>query len=135
MKFTVAAVLAFATAVVAHPSNNGTQLETKTITSTEIYCPESTTLTYGTKTITVTKPTTVTITDCPITVVVPITTKTVVDCPKCHHNATTTPPVIKTPTGTGSVTPTKPPPVQAGAGKLAVGGAAFAGVLGFAALL
>lgn len=133
MKFTAAAALAFATGAIAAGNDTVVSYTTSVVTSTTIWCPESTTLTYGTKTITVTQPTTLTITDCPVTVKVPVTTKTIVNCHAC--NATATTPPVKPPVGTGGVVPTKPPPVQAGAGKVAVGGAAIAGVLGFAALL
>ncbi|KXJ91052.1 hypothetical protein Micbo1qcDRAFT_163785, partial [Microdochium bolleyi] len=79
MQFAVA-VLALAAGVSAnYPVNypvpsNGTQYTTAVITSTEVYCPGSTTLTYGTKTYEVTEPTTLTITDCDVTVVTPVYT-------------------------------------------------------------
>ncbi|KAJ1326638.1 hypothetical protein MN608_08085 [Microdochium nivale] len=60
--------------------HNGTQYTTAVVTSTEIYCPGSTTLTYGTQTYEVTEPTTLTITDCSVTVVTPVYTTSAVVC-------------------------------------------------------
>ncbi|KAF5023170.1 hypothetical protein F66182_4774 [Fusarium sp. NRRL 66182] len=53
--------------------NNGTtHYTTEVVTAITTYCPEPTTLTYGDKTYTVTKETTLTITDCPCTVSKPV---------------------------------------------------------------
>ncbi|KAF4456516.1 putative SED1-abundant cell surface glycoprotein [Fusarium austroafricanum] len=52
--------------------NNGTHYTTEVVTAITTYCPGATTLTYGDKTYTVTKETTLTITDCPCTVSYPV---------------------------------------------------------------
>ncbi|KAM0345425.1 hypothetical protein ACHAPU_006588 [Fusarium lateritium] len=51
---------------------NGTQYTTEVVTAITTYCPAPTTLTYGDKTYTVTKETTLTITDCPCTISHPL---------------------------------------------------------------
>lgn len=55
-------------------NSNGTHWTTVVSTDYETYCPEPTTMTHGGKTYTVTKPMTITITDCPCTFTHPITT-------------------------------------------------------------
>ncbi|KAH7026165.1 uncharacterized protein B0I36DRAFT_365768 [Microdochium trichocladiopsis] len=139
MQFAVA-VLALAAGVSANypvPANT-TSYTTSVITSTEIYCPGSTTLTYGTQTYEVTEPTTLTITDCPVTVVTPVYSTSSVIC----HSCTSAPPAPVYPTiapnstyatttyhpvGTGSIPPVAYPTIPtAGSGKVVVG---LAGVL------
>ena len=105
---------------------------TEVITSTEIYCPGPTTVTYGTQTYEVTEPTTLTVTDCEVTEVYPVyTTSAPVHPPvyptvPVHQNTTVaTYPVVPT----GGVTPpapTYPAVPTAAAGKLVAG---MAGVL------
>ncbi|KAF5102152.1 hypothetical protein D0Z03_000463 [Geotrichum reessii] len=87
MKFSVAAVAAFAGAASAGFVNVTTVTIPCEVTSTSIvesyvtYCPEPTTITEGTKTIVVTKPGTITITDCPCTRTSTKKTVTVTTCP------------------------------------------------------
>jgi hypothetical protein len=50
------------------PAHNGTITTTKVVSKYTTWCPEPTTVCIGTKTYTVTKPTTLTITDCPCTI-------------------------------------------------------------------
>ncbi|KAL6914390.1 hypothetical protein FSST1_012150 [Fusarium sambucinum] len=61
---------------------NGTQYTTEVVTAITTYCPAPTTLTYGDKTYTVTKETTLTITDCPCTISHPLKpTKPIIPVP------------------------------------------------------
>jgi hypothetical protein len=134
MKFTVAAILAAATGAFAHGHYNvSTSYTTEVVTAYTTYCPGPTIITHSDKVYTITSATTLTITDCPCTVVKPVTTSSIVACHTCGYNATT--PVTVKPTA--SYTTTKPPTVPtAGAGKAAaLSGAGLAGVLGFAALV
>jgi|ERR1712176_345884 len=139
MKFTAAVVLAAATAVSAGKMGHGYGHEKNVTYTTEVvteyttYCPEPTTLTWGDKTITVTEPTTVTITDCPhgCTITKPVYSTSKVYCHDCGHNATAT----YKPTGytPEEPKPTKPPVVEAGAAKAAGAGlAALVGLVAFA---
>ncbi|KAF5132209.1 hypothetical protein DV495_001516 [Geotrichum candidum] len=87
MKFSVAAVAAFAGAASAGFVNVTTVTIPCEITSTSVvksyvtYCPEATTIVEGNKTIIVTEPGTVTITDCPCTRTSTKKTVTVTTCP------------------------------------------------------
>ncbi|KAF6842195.1 mmc protein [Colletotrichum musicola] len=140
MKFS-AAVLVLAAGVMA---NKNVTYVTEVVSSYTTYCPGPTVITHADKTYTITKATTLTITDCPCTVTKPVITSSIVKCDSCSvptKNATlpvATPPVSKTaPAATGGITPTKPPSVPtAGAGKAAaLSGAGLAGVLGLAAFV
>jgi len=134
MQYAIAVLaLAAGASAASYPvAGNATSYTTEVITSTEIYCPGSTTLTYGTQTYEVTEPTTLTITDCPVTVVTPVYSTSAPPAPvypTVHYNATT----AATTTyahPTGSVPPaqtTYPVAVPtAAAGKLVAG---MAGVL------
>ncbi|UNI13478.1 hypothetical protein JDV02_000221 [Purpureocillium takamizusanense] len=51
-----------------HPHGNHTVTTTKVVSRYTTWCPEPTTVCIGSKTYTVTKPTTLTITDCPCTI-------------------------------------------------------------------
>jgi hypothetical protein len=132
MKFAAALLVAAGLAAAgAVPAQNGTVYTTEVVTAYTTYCPEPTTIVDGDKTITITAPTTITITNCPggCTIKKPIhTTSAVVcnSCPKPSANATAT---YKP---TGSI-PTPSQPVTAGAAKLAGAGlAAFVGAVAFA---
>ena len=87
MKFTVAAVAAFAGVAAAGFANVTTVTIPCEITTSEIvtayttYCPEPTTIVENTKTYTITKAGTVTITDCPCTRTKVQTTTTTTVCP------------------------------------------------------
>jgi len=159
MKFT-AAFLALAAGAMANKSfetsssSTGSFIAPSVTYTTEIvtaittYCPGPTTLTHGGSTYTVTEATTLTISDCPCTIKVPVT---VVSSVVCHSCPTSTPSVAPsfatTKSSVGTVAPsfstsapsstkTSPPVATAGAGKAAaLSGGALAGVLGFAALV
>jgi hypothetical protein len=77
MKFSVASILALATAVSAGQNVTYT---TEVVTALTTYCPEATVLTHNGKTYTITSATTLTITDCPCTLTKPVTTATTVSC-------------------------------------------------------
>lgn len=127
MKFS--GVLAFAGAAMAFSNVTYT---TEIVKSIVTYCPEPTTLTHGDKTYTITKATTLTITDCPCTVTKPVHTAPVEVCKTCNVTVPK-PPTPSAPAPTGGIKPTTPPPVVAGAAKLS--GAGLAAVLGAAILL
>ncbi|KAL8418041.1 hypothetical protein RB594_001594 [Gaeumannomyces avenae] len=126
MKFSVAAVAAAAVAGVSAGYSNVTYT-TEVVTALTTYCPEPTQITHGGKTYTITKATTLTITDCPCTVSKPVTTSKIVECKTCNQTSPVAPPpAVTTPVGTGSIIPPKPTtPVAAGAGKAALSGAAL----------
>ncbi|KAF5665870.1 clock-controlled 6 [Fusarium heterosporum] len=79
MKF--AAALAFAAGVAAHAQN--VTYTTEVVTAYTTYCPGPTEIVHGDKTYTVTKATTLTITDCPCTVTKPVFTTSAVVCKDC----------------------------------------------------
>ena len=139
MKFSFAAVLA---AVAGAQAFKNVTYTTEVVTALTTYCPEPTQLTYDGHTYTVTKATTLTISNCPCTVTKPITVISSVICHTCDNPKPTwapgknsTAPVI--PTGGASSATSKPvPQVTAGAGKAAaLSGAGLAGVLGLAAFI
>lgn len=153
MKFSIAAVAAsagVASAAVASTPAGFANLTTitvpKFITSTTVvneyvtYCPEPTTITEGNKTIIVTKPGTITVTDCPCTRTTVSTTSTVTTCPVSDITKTPVPTVpLPTPLPPSSKAPnvtvppiTIAPPAQGGAAAIGVSGA-LAGVVAAAA--
>ncbi|KAK5987086.1 Clock-controlled protein 6 [Cladobotryum mycophilum] len=139
MKFTAAVVLAAAAGASAHYGGNATVV-TEVVDVYTTFCPGATEITHGTKTYTVTEPTTLTITDCPCTITRPVITSSVVACHTCGGYTNSTVPMA-TPTapastGTG-VIPVGPTTVPTnGAGKaVALSGAGLAGLVGLAAFL
>ncbi|OAA68121.1 hypothetical protein SPI_00316 [Niveomyces insectorum RCEF 264] len=132
MQFSVATVLALATAVSAGISN--VTYTTEVVTALTTYCPEATTLTHNGKTYTVSEATTLTITDCPCTLTKPVTTATTVSCSTTpYSNATISYTATK-----ATIAPSAKPSsvVTSGAGKGALlSGAAGAIALGAALLL
>lgn len=144
---TVAAVVALAATVSAN--YNGTVVYTTDVyTAYTTVCPAATELTYNGVTYTATESTTLTITNCPCTIVKPVTTSSVVapSSKPVYANTTivaTTTPVapyttIPTAVGTtsvkGSATPTPSTIAASDANKaFALSGASLAGVLGLAA--
>jgi len=141
MQFTsVAAVAALAATVAAWPSNSSSvtvDYVTEVFTAYTTYCPASTEVTFNGVTYTATESTTLTITNCPCTIVKPVTTSSVV--------APTTAPVYSNSTTAGSVgttsvkassTPTPSTITASGGNKVfAMSGASLAGLLGLAAYL
>ncbi|RFU72315.1 hypothetical protein TARUN_9947 [Trichoderma arundinaceum] len=162
MKFTAAVALAAVgvSAVYVPPSN--VTVVTEVVDTYTTYCPYATQITHGSKTYTVTEPTTLTITDCPCTITRPVTTVSSVLCNTCGNaaptgyptggnggsvppaftNSTVSTPTYAPPAGgnppasTGGVTPTAPPPVPTGgASKAVLSGAGLAGIVGLAAFV
>ncbi|EGR52607.1 hypothetical protein MKX07_000648 [Trichoderma sp. CBMAI-0711] len=161
MKFTVAVALAAAgvSAVYVPPSNVTVVTEVVDVYTT--YCPFATQITHGSKTYTVTEPTTLTISDCPCTITRPVTVTSSVACytcgaaaptgavpsgnggaPPAFTNSTITTPTQAPPAGgnppasTGGVVPTAPPAVPTGgASKAVLSGAGLAGIVGLAAFV
>lgn len=133
MKYTVSLIAA---AVGANAWAKNVTADTGVVDHYTTYCPEATLITHGTKTYTVTAPTTLTITGCPCTITKPVITNPVV-CHSCT-SATASFPNTTIASSTGGVTPTKPgtPVPTAGAGKAgALSGAGLAGVVGLALFL
>ncbi|KHN97006.1 Mmc protein [Metarhizium album ARSEF 1941] len=164
MKYTAALVAA---AVGANAFSNVTYV-TEVVSAYTTYCPAPTEITHGTQTYTVTavripkhprassegaesgisyltshkthghSPTTLTITNCPCTVVKPVTTTPAVVCTTCTASAPVNFPNTTVASPTGGVVPTKSGDVvpTAGAGKAAaLSGAGLAGVVGLAAFI
>ncbi|KAJ5232733.1 hypothetical protein N7468_005689 [Penicillium chermesinum] len=148
MRFSLAAV-AFAVGAVA------SQAVTETLTDYTTYCPEATTISYGSHTYSISTPGHITLTNGPYTVTRPLITQTVTQCNKCSSSTPipTTPVSIPVSIPAGSATstplipsgagPTGVPPAassqpafNAGAVNAATGaGAGLAAVFGVAALL
>ncbi|KAL6803041.1 hypothetical protein GGI42DRAFT_19097 [Trichoderma sp. SZMC 28013] len=89
MKFTAAVALAAVgvSAVYVPPSN--VTIVTDVVDQYVTYCPFATQITHGSKTYTVTEPTTLTITDCPCTITRPVTVTSSVLCNTCGAAAPT----------------------------------------------
>jgi hypothetical protein len=148
MQYSVAAVVALAASVASATYTNGTGVvyTTEVHTAYTTVCPASTELTFNGVTYTATASTTLTITNCPCTVVKPITTSSVVApsaapvYPNGTTPAATTPAVVKPTTAVGttsaktSATAT-PSTISASSGNkaFALSGASLAGLLGLAA--
>ncbi|KAI1422934.1 hypothetical protein F5Y12DRAFT_760037 [Xylaria sp. FL1777] len=159
MKFAIVAAALVAGVSASYPSYSAAAnvtYTTKVVTAYETYCPGPTQITYGTNTYTVTEATTLTITDCPCTVSVPVYTTSSVVCSTCSSSApayptlsapsyptansstaavpVTTPEVPATGGSYPTATPSSSPIPTAGAGKIAtLSGAAFAGLMGLVA--
>jgi len=139
----VVAVAALAGAAQAwYPSNSSSVVVdyvTDVVTSYTTYCPYATTLTYNSVTYTITEATTLTVTNCPCTIIKPVITSSytpATTAPVYPVYNTTTP--CPTPVGTTSKyatsTPTPSTITTSGANSLvAVSGASLAGLLALAA--
>jgi len=148
MQFSAVAAIAALAATVSAWENGTVVYTTEVFTAYTTFCPASTELTYNGVTYTATESTTLTITNCPCTIVKPVTTSSVVapSSTPVYANSTTvatSAPVVpysttKTAVGTTSVkataTPT-PSTISASSGNkaFAFSGASLAGVLGLAA--
>jgi len=154
MRFaTVAAAAAFVAGTSAYSNHTAPAYVTEVVTAYTTYCPEPTKITHGGKTYTVTKATTLTITDCPCTVTkpappasTPVYVKPSAPAPYVpappapappapYKNATTTV-VPAPPAGTGAPTTSAPPKFTGAANKaFAASGAGLAAVFGVAAYI
>ncbi|CZT06569.1 hypothetical protein WAI453_005956 [Rhynchosporium graminicola] len=160
MQYAAVAVLALAATASASYGNETIVYTTEVHTAYTTVCPASTQLTYNGVTYTATENQTLTITNCPCTVVKPVTTTSAVYCATC---STSTPVAVAYPTANatvvhggvptypaspvgpaGTAAPTSlpsgkpsPSPITAsGANKaFALSGASLAGLLGLAAYL
>ncbi|KAF5107873.1 hypothetical protein DV453_002754 [Geotrichum candidum] len=118
MKFSVAAVAAFAGAASAGFVNVTTVTIPCEITSTSVvesyvtYCPEATTITEGNKTIVVTEPGTVTITDCPCTRTSTKKTVTVTTCPVSNGTPVLPSTIVPVTTQPAETKPVETKPVE-----------------------
>ncbi|EPE34866.1 hypothetical protein GLAREA_10561 [Glarea lozoyensis ATCC 20868] len=153
MQYSVAAVIALAASTAAAGYTNGTVVYTTEVhTAYTTVCPASTELTFNGVTYTATASTTLTITNCPCTIVKPVTTSSVVYCNTCaapspapvYPNGTTpaatTPAAAPPAVGTGVVVPAPsatPSTISASSGNkaFAFSGASLAGLLGLAAYI
>lgn len=114
MKFTIAAALALAASAVSAGYANVTTVTipcevttTEVVTAYTTYCPEPTTIVEKNVTYTITKPGTVTITDCPCTRSKTYTTTTVTTCPVVSGTPvlpSTVKPIVPTSTPSKNVT-------------------------------
>ncbi|TQV90330.1 hypothetical protein V2A60_004293 [Cordyceps javanica] len=132
MKFSVAAVLAVAAGASAH---SNVTVTTEVVDVYTTYCPEATQITHGTKTYTVTAPTTLTISECPCTITRPVTVVSSVichDCPKPTSKPTGVPPV---PSTNGTIVPVNPTPTSVPTAGAAKAVPALAGLFGLVAAL
>jgi hypothetical protein len=151
MQYSVAAVIALAASTAAASYTNGTVVYTTEVhTAYTTVCPAATELTFNGVTYTATASTTLTITNCPCTIVKPVTTSSVVAAPSpapVYPNGTapaaTTPAAAAPPAaGTGvAVVPSTPSAtpstISASSGNkaFAFSGASLAGLLGLAAYI
>ncbi|KAH6722440.1 putative clock-controlled protein 6 [Leptodontidium sp. MPI-SDFR-AT-0119] len=153
MQYSAVAVLALAATATASYSNETVVYTTEVHTAYTTVCPAATELTYNGVTYTATESETLTITNCPCTIVKPVTTSSAVYCSTWYPytvskymyptaNATTVAAVPTYPAGTAAptvaptATPTPSPITASGANKVfALSGASLAGLLGLAAYL
>ncbi|TVY49586.1 Clock-controlled protein [Lachnellula occidentalis] len=152
MQYSAVALLALAASVSA-VSNGTVAYTTEVHTAYTTVCPASTQLTFNGVTYTATASTTLTITNCPCTVVKPVSTSAVVYCATCAPSSAAAPPPSYT---NGTVVPAKTTPggsvgttsakasgtaspstiTASGANKaMAFSGASLAGLLGLAAYI
>jgi len=150
MQFSAVAVLAIAATASASYSNETVVYTTEVHTAYTTVCPAATQLTYNGVTYTATESQTLTITNCPCTIVKPVTTSSVVAptyVPVVYPTANATvvapkPTYPVAPVGTAAPTvapsakPSPSPITASGANKVfALSGASLAGLLGLAAYL
>jgi len=83
MKSSIVALTALVAGAFAASNASSVYYLTTTVTALTTYCPGPTVLTHGSLTSTITEATTVTITDCPCTAVIPVTISTSVACVTC----------------------------------------------------
>ncbi|KAI1439206.1 hypothetical protein GGR50DRAFT_690555 [Xylaria sp. CBS 124048] len=133
---------------------------THVVSSYETYCPGPTQITYGANTYTVTEATTLTITDCPCTVSMPVMTTSAVHCSTCssgsarviptlsapifapvinatavNNNFTASPPTVSPIAPAGGTAPNGVIPVAAAGKVAAMSGAILAGLVGVVAFI
>jgi hypothetical protein len=151
MQFTTLLVAASALVAGASASYNGSVVYTTEVhTAYTTVCPEATQLSFNGQTYTVSESTTLTITNCPCTIVKPVTTYSSVYCSTCPSSApvyvnSTVPAATPAPTTTpaavgtgaaGGVPTSSPAPFTGSANKAFVAsGAGLAGLLGLAAYI
>jgi len=150
MQYSFVAIAALVATAAANYNGTAIQYTTEVHTAYTTVCPASTEITFNGVTYTATESTTLTITNCPCTVVKPVTTTSSVYCNTCAYptsapvytNSTTTTAagVTGTAVGTTSVAgyPTAAPStISASSGNkvFAFSGASLAGLLGLAAYL
>jgi len=144
MQYSLITLAALAASASASYYNGTVVYTTEVYTAYTTVCPASTELTFNGVTYTATESTTLTITNCPCTVVKPVTTSSVVAPPPVYTNATTAVPTAPATTTKGAVgttvVPTSKPsstPIEASSGNkaFAFSGASLAGLLGLAAYL
>ncbi|KAI1976080.1 hypothetical protein LOZ51_002554 [Ophidiomyces ophidiicola] len=118
MRFSIAASAALvAGASAGYVNSNATHIITEVLTAYTTYCPGPTQVVQGGKTYTVTKATTLTITDCPCTVTRPVVTTTQTECKECPP-PTGPVPTVPAPSGPApsGPAPSIPAPVPTGTG-------------------
>lgn len=140
----VAASAAFVAGANAWGNYTGPVYTTEVVTAYTTYCPEATEITHGGVTYTVTEATTLTITDCPCTIVKPVTTSSIPTSAPVYANSTSAATKATTASGTVSVATSagtsataSSSPITASSGNKAatLSGAALAGLVGLAAFV
>lgn len=122
MQFTTLFVAASALVAGASAHYNGTVVYTTEVhTAYTTFCPAATQVSFNGQTYTVTEATTLTITDCPCTVVKPVTTYSSVYCSTCPSSASAPPVYVNSTTPAAPTVPTSAPAAPAPAGPTAVG--------------
>jgi len=147
MQYSFVAIAALVATAAANYNGTAIQYTTEVYTAYTTVCPASTELTFNGVTYTATESTTLTITNCPCTVISPVTTSSVVYCTTCaiptsapvYPNSTTTAAGV-TSVGTTSAAgyPTAAPSTITASGGnrvFAFSGASLAGLLGLAAYI
>jgi len=143
---TFAAVAALAaTAQAYYPTSNSSSVVvdyvTDVVTSYTTYCPYATTLTYNSQTYTITEATTLTVTNCPCTIIKPVTTSSVVYCSTCaptypvYNTTAVKTSAVGTTSKYATSTPTPSTITTSGANRFALSGASLAALLGVAAFV
>jgi len=87
MRFSIAIYAALVAGASAQ-WNDTTVYTTEVVTAYTTYCPAATSIVHGNQTYSVTKATTLTITNCPCTLTKPILTSTIVSCTTCSAIST-----------------------------------------------
>jgi hypothetical protein len=138
MQYSIVALAALAATASATYKNETVVYTTEVHTAYTTVCPAATELTFNGVTYTATASTTLTITNCPCTVVKPVTTSSVVYCNTCTYP--TSAPVYANTTTTkaaGATSTPKATPITVSGGNkvFALSGASLAGLLGLAAYI
>jgi len=144
MQYSFVAIAALVATAAANYNTTAISYTTEVHTAYTTVCPAATELTFNGVTYTATESTTLTITNCPCTVVLPVTTSSVVYCTTCavptsapvYANSTTAAGAVGTTSAAGYPTAAPSTITASGGNKVfAFSGASLAGLLGLAAYI